>query len=526
MALTIICIAAAIIVSVGIYTLSSVKEDRKKLILHDLGLVHSLTSGLKSPFYKWGWRKVSDDRVWGERIVREAFEKRNIGLTQQDLEYFSKVCAQFAGGKSVDKTAVIGYIEKILGRSSSVSNFATKFIQPILENSLRASPNQAKKFLDRVHIDSSVENAPDRLAVYQLKKMLNQHGMGIICSNAGGLHIKGESNEILMTLTGFDSWVFWLKSCKASIEQCLSQRALSTPSQAKFIKKQILDFYINNEINHMNASRQFIKTMDSLINQESLSINISVIENLERAFYGWHFSESLQFSIQNHESMRSLLSMPELPSRIRKALLEFITPTYESLHALMHRFPRHVIFYGANSHTRLYATQQYLVHLNKINKIISDMLKRKSTFPLMLRIFDSDVEKARNPEPDDFMKHVMPPNRRRNVDEDEEVVKNIGHMPLMIDTQKSMVLFEKDIEPDKAEKIGWIIEIPVEDFTPKEYAQFDLGDYLKYKRINCDKHGEIDQEQESKSAHMQRERFLNSIFETLLGDSSISPLSF
>ena len=215
--------------------------------------------------------------------------------------------------------------------------------------------------------------------------------------------------------------------------------------------------------------------------------------------------------------------MPELPTRIRQALLEFITPTHESLHALMHRFPRHVIFYGANPHTRLYATQQYLVHLNKINKIISDLLRRKSAFPLMLRIFDSDMEKARNPEPEEYNSYVMASDR--HVEDEEEIVTNAGHLPMLLDAQKRMVLFEKDTSPEKAEKIGWIIEIPVEDFTPKEYAQFDLGDYLKYKRINCDKHGEIDQEQESKSAHLQRDRFINSVFESLLGNPSLPSLS-
>ena len=211
--------------------------------------------------------------------------------------------------------------------------------------------------------------------------------------------------------------------------------------------------------------------------------------------------------------------MPELPSRFRQAILEFITPVYESLQALIQRFPRHVIFFGSNPETRSYAAQQYIVHVTKLSKTVSDIINRKTRSPLFLRIFDTDVEKARNPDPTQYTSAVLSQPGSTNEEEDENVVSaNTGHMPVLLDAQKRMTLFERNMDVHTAEKAGWIIELPVEDLTPKEYAQLDLGEYIKYKRINCDKYGNAGQGEEGKSAQFKREKFLNEIFNDLLSE--------
>ena len=285
MILAIFCVSIAILISTGVYMLFSVKEDNRKQILTELGLSHGIASPLKSPFYKWGWRKVSDDRVWGERIVREAFEKHNIALSQQDIEYFSKACNDYSSGRPVEKTAIIAYVGKILARSSSISSFATSFIAPILQRSLNASPTQAQKLLEREKVQSSPSNAPDRLAIRQITKMLKLHGMKIIGPNSPGFQVKSEAGEILMTLQGFDSWEFWLKSCRDGVEQCVSDRSIvKNNTQAKFLRNQLSEGVISNYSKQLKRSRVFIKTLEKLCSQESISKPKSEIENLERIF--------------------------------------------------------------------------------------------------------------------------------------------------------------------------------------------------------------------------------------------------
>lgn len=521
MIIAIFCASLAVLVSIGIYLLSSGKVDKTNQVLTDLGLSHGLASPLKSPFYKWGWRKTTDDRVWGERIVREAFEKHNIGLSQQDLDFFSQVCSRYANGDSIDKASIVSHVEKILARSSSISNFASGFIVPILERSLRASPAQAQKLLEREKVQSSPANAPDRLAVRQITKMLKSHGLRILSTQSMGLEVKSESGDFLMSLAGFDSWEFWLKSCRDSLEQCLSNRSLiKSNSQAKFLRSQISNGIIQNYINQLKKTRHFIKTIEKLLTQESIPRSRSDIENLERIFYTWHFSEGIRFSLQDHASLQDLIALPELPSRFRQALFDYINSSFESLHALLLHFPRHVIFMGSNPETRSYAAQQYLVHLSKLSKTISDVIGRKLRIPLFLRILETDVQKARNPDPLEYKASLLPPKEESHNNE-EEISGNTGHMPLLLDSQKRMIIFERNMDPSSAEKMGWIIELPIEDLTPKEYAQLDLGDYLRYKRINCSQFDGFEQNDEGKSGQFKREKFLNQIFDKLLEESII-----
>ncbi len=519
MIVTIFLISIALLFSIGIYLLTKAKTDRQTQLLVDLGLVRGVTSPLKSPFYKWGWRKSTDDRVWGERIVREAFEKQNIGLNHQDLEFFSQVCSRFASGGSVDKSEIIDYVKKIFSRGSTISNMAYGFIAPIFEHVLSASPQQAKQLLEREKIRSSTSNAPDRLVIRLISKLLKNHGMNILCSDSG-MDIKNESGDTLASLKGYDGWNFWLKSCRESVEKCLGNRTwVKTHSQAKFFRSQIKDQLIQSYINHIQKSRTFIRNIEQILKEESIPKSKSDLENLERIFYRWHFSDGIHFSLQNMEEFHHLLILQGFPSRFRQALLDSITDKYESLLSLLIRFPRHIIFMGINPEARTFAAHQYLLHFSKVIQTISTITRRTPQIPLFLRIFEDDVNKARNPEVDEY--RPMATLTREEIEqtakeEDNTVSGNTGHIPLLIDSHKRLILFEKNLDAYTAEKMGWILEIQVEDFTPKEYAQLDLGQYLHYQRIHCDKIGDFPSEAENKSFPQKRITYFNTILDKLL----------
>ncbi|MBN2326270.1 MAG: hypothetical protein JXR73_03885 [Candidatus Omnitrophica bacterium] len=501
----------------GAYFVFFIKEDKRQVVLSELGLMRGLASSLQSPFYKWEWRKSSDDRVWGERIVRETFEKHQIGLSREDLEFFSRACADYATGKPVNKTNVILYVEKILTRSSTLSNFAASFIKPVLEKSLNASQEQAQRLLEHNNISSSLTDAPDRLAIRQFTKMLCNHGKKIICHDSVGLQVKDDSGSILMTLKGLENWEFWLKSCLQSLDQCLSDKSLTSSSaQAKFLRRE-LEKRIRSYMNHLHSTYAFFGMMEDLISKkagEKSPSQSEEIQKIEKRFYLWHFNDETQFTLENHGDMHDLLTFPDFPPRFRQKVFENLPTSYDSLPSFIQCFPRHVIFYGKDSIKRHFAVQNYLTHFRQVNKTISAIAGKKNPSPLFLQIYETDVEKARNPD----LQMDDQSDAEREKEYTENIVSNTGHMPTLLDAQKRMVIFERNLAFEKAEKMGWIIELPIEELTPKEYAQLDLSEYLTYKRINCDPFDDFGGEAEDQAAKFKKEIFLNAIYDVLFQD--------
>ncbi|MGC9326335.1 MAG: hypothetical protein ACP5I1_01750, partial [Candidatus Hinthialibacter sp.] len=138
------------------------------------------------------------------------------------------------------------------------------------------------------------------------------------------------------------------------------------------------------------------------------------------------------------------------------------------------------------------------------------ILQTKNPGPLFLQILEADVEKARHPEYQEDG-----PLEAAQEEDSEGYVSNTGHMPTLLDTQKRMLLFERNLAYEKAEKMGWIIELPIEELTIQEFAQLDLSAYLNYLRINCDSFSDFEDDAEEQTAKASQEKFLNEAYEAL-----------
>jgi len=502
----------------GLYFLSSINKSKKNRLLIELGLLRGVLQYKKSPFYKWGWKKESDSRVWGERIVREAFEKANVGLNPDDLEILKQACDQHAAGKTVDRISLLNRIDKILERSESVANVATAYVHPLLTEAFNTPPQAAKAILDRVSIHSTLKNAVMRYAVYQFTDQLNSIGKIILAPNTTGFEIKAKTGETIMRLRGFEGWEHWLKACKGAIEQFVKLRSFSGGKEAAlYLITQLVDGLILKFLDDAAESQQYVYLMGRLIVQDVMSLSVQDIKYREMLFYQWQFADDIAFAMRDHKKIRDLFTQIDLAPRFREILIQSITPLYESLPSLANRFPRHVIFYGKDAQIRSFAAQQYLQHLFSLLKFIAELYNQKPRVPLFLRILDSDVARARSGKsPEEELPE--PKTRRKKGEEEGEdlIYNNKGHMPQLLDYHKKLIVFEKNLDPYAAEKMGWIIEVPVDEFTFQEHAQFDMGDYLTYKRVDCAKLGDVDLHGDSKSAKSQRRQFTNAIFNEIV----------
>ncbi|MEW6238515.1 MAG: hypothetical protein AB1656_24275 [Candidatus Omnitrophota bacterium] len=512
----------------GLYLLSSIKKNKKYLLLTELGLIRGVLQYKKSPFYKWGWKKESDSRVWGERIVREAFEKANVGLNPDDLELLKQACDQHAAGKTVEKTNILNRIDRILERSESVSNVAVAYVHPLLTEAFNTPPQAAKAILDRIAIQSVPKNAVMRYAVYQFSEQLNSIGKIILFPNTPGFEIKAKTGETIMRLRGFEGWEHWLKACKGAVEQFIRLRTFSGGKEAVlYLKTQILDNIIQKFLDDSAESQQYVYLMGRQIVQDVMSLNVQDIKYREMLFYQWQFADDITFTMRDHKKIRELFSQTDLIPRFREILIQSITPLYDSLPALANRFPRHVIFYGKDSSTRSFAAQQYLQHLFSILKFIAGLYNQKPRIPIFLRILDSDVARARSGEAPQG-EEAEPKTRKRKGEAEEEgdvFYNNRGHMPQLLDYHKKLIVFEKNLDPYAAEKMGWIVEVPVDEFTLQEHAQFDMGDYLTYKRIDCSRRGDVDVHGDDKTAKSQCRQFLNAILNEIVSPSGVMKIN-
>ncbi|HQH73609.1 MAG TPA: hypothetical protein PK360_16155, partial [bacterium] len=71
--LTFLAIVSLIVLFCGVFA-----PNKVGMLVTDLGL-HSPWWGNKTTaFYRWTWRKTNRERIWAERIVKEAFHRAKV----------------------------------------------------------------------------------------------------------------------------------------------------------------------------------------------------------------------------------------------------------------------------------------------------------------------------------------------------------------------------------------------------------------------------------------------------------------
>lgn len=500
------------------YVWYSARKNKKFYILCALGLAYGLPYGFRSHFYKWGWRKTSDNRVWAERIVRQAFEKANIGLSLEDMEFFKGACDRYANGKKVDNAFIARRVERIVSTSVSVHRLALDIIQPILDDALNTSPNRAQEILHSLGIQPTSGNEVVSLAGHRFSDLLKHAGAAIFHPNGIGYKIKNKEGEVLIALKGLEGWEHWLNSLREGVEQYVAEHTLSRKRQQfRLLENQLVNVVLKNHLEYLQESKKFISLIQGQISQGEMQISQADIKRVEDLLFYWEFAESHRFSTRIHKNLRRLLCRKELASKFREIFIQKIESDIGSVLTLPQYFPRHVIFYGSDYAVVSYAAQEYMDHLQQLIHVLAQMLGRAPRSPLYLQILESDIAKARKGDFVEIGGRILDPKRIAL----EKTYKNEGHMLRLLNILRGMAMFEQNMDATSVNTIGLIVELQTDTLTPQEQAQLDRDEYRSYKRLDCNRLMKIDLESESAVAQVQRQKFMNEIFTQFTRASSL-----
>ncbi len=486
-------------------------------LLADLGLLHDKANADTAPFYKWGWQKAMDERVWGERIVRKAFEKSQVWLSPDDLLYFKSICDQYAGGKTVKEEEIHNRIGKILARKGTLTNCATKHIQKIVKGLLSISDAEALKILRGLGLKSEESNARRKLGIVQLRKMLNTVGEQILSLNAKGFDIKDDNDETLFTLHGFDGWSHWLRACKEEMNRISKMRS-ATPVEHNlllYLEKNASANVLKEFEQDLKSSKEFMTAMEAILEQKEIKIEHNQIVRLEKILYQWHFTNGIPFTFEDHFLFRDLLKMQSIASRFREIIITSIRPSFSSYQSLLKIFPKRVIFYGSNAYARAYASQRYLAHFEILLKAYHPSKGKSRNPPAILFVTESDIERVRNRQSEVIVEESSL--------EGSNGEKSSGdYLSNLIEEQKRYSISERGINDRVADSAGWIIDMGVSDFTIQEYAYLDSGPCRDFIRISCEEYKDVDFQSNGNFANKQKTEFFNYVLDLLTQTPALS----
>ena len=188
---------------------SSGRKGNKEL-LHSLGLSRSWSKDKSTAFYNWGWRKQSGERVWGERVVKEAFRKANVWLSPEDLDYFQGICEEREKGQEVNRDKVIRRIESIVKREESLEDSIKTIINKILSQVSTITEQEANKILQESGINlSGKDRIIQRYGSNEFRKVITDAAFHILSSESKGFQFTSSGGSRVYSLVGMEAWERW-----------------------------------------------------------------------------------------------------------------------------------------------------------------------------------------------------------------------------------------------------------------------------------------------------------------------------
>lgn len=480
-------------------------------ILIDLGFAKSWSKEQESPFYKWGWRKSANDRVWGERIVKQAFEKQGVWLGADDLMFFEDVCNRHAAGEKVDEKAILVQINNILDRRGRMSNCATVVIKKLIAEIANTSDNEAKRILMKFGVSVSSENALAQYGAFRARQLNTNVGKSILIQNTGGFSVKNEQGETLYTLQGLEGWRHWIFACRDEFKKYSPSGSGDIKKALQSVKSRALNTIIKEAIEDLQGVTDFADRLENEIYKGGVQFDAAKIGKLISYFYGWQFSDGVAFNRADSKKIREFLLRKEVSSVFRSRVLAKIGPSHDSLRIAMDQFPKRVIFYGKNGPARQYICQNYLAHLVELFSAVSSITGRGYLPPSHLLVKAEDLNAARQywarmKEMSDF---------ERKADRNTEVHFRRDYLPELIEKQKEFSLFERDIDEEFAEIYGYLVNLGAEELTVAESAHLDKSVFRRYLQICCDPKTKIDFEGDTDKAKNERKNFFTQILQSI-----------
>ncbi|MDP8243797.1 MAG: hypothetical protein P9L94_06930 [Candidatus Hinthialibacter antarcticus] len=508
-AVTIIVIILLVLL---IVMFSSSGGGEQKSLLAELGLTNKWSGEKTSPFYKWGWKKTSSDRVWGERIVKKAFREAGIWLSPDDLNFFQRKCEENTSGKSMNDKSIMERVELVVKRTDTISGSISQQIRLLVDRLFSATEEEAVKFLKEMKIEPENTPALGKLTSIEFKRFIRHAGLQMFSPLAKGLKIEGKTEQESFVLRGFESWCYWLSKLKSELKQQLEKnKGLRSHIVGRALQQIILDKLLRSLEDDYKSSLSYRSNIEQQLQDLEINLTPDEIENSESLLFTWQFTEKMAFSEYDHKKYRQFMVTKELCPAFREGIVRKLQSNTSSARSMLKVYPRDVIFYGDNYEVRTYTTKMYQAHLKALINVFAVSNKDSLNGPEIIAITLDDIYKARK-EVDERMAELqtLPPSKRKEVTIDREYLTRI------IDKRKQYSAFERQIDQAVAESHGWIIDIPLgKDLRPDEYRELKSGKFVEFVMYECTPEIEVDLQSNSTLAKKKRNEFLPTVLKAL-----------
>ncbi|RJP23193.1 MAG: hypothetical protein C4527_20745 [Candidatus Omnitrophota bacterium] len=504
----------AVLILGGILLCSWAMNTYKKRnqLLVDLGLVQNWMGEESNPFYKWGWRKATGERVWAERIVREAFAKAKIWMIPADLLFFEDQCKQFETRQKIDLEKLQNYVETMIHRTEAMNNTIQKLVSKIIHQTLSISVTEAENILREQGILVEKEKVRHRFGTWEMRRMAADIGKQILSAESAGFRMEDTTGHFLFTIKGYEGWQQFVKSYKEALDAQLSRGSLPNyQSTLRSLRASVREGLLKDFEDDIRESRNFRSAIEEEIHRKEIALTREQVDDIETVFYTWQFSNEVRFNLIDHRKARELLGGKKVCTHFREMIFTNLSPDFQSLKTFLDLFPRRVIFYGGDSYSRAFASDQYLRHVEELLLVFSTPVGEDPIPPALLSITREEIEHAReagsiNP----ALPLVLQKKRRQEFGAGERYIST------SIEKKKQESLRDRYLNAVDGEEKGWIINLALDENSyPDEYAELEVKPYRSYVRFPCDEYGSIDYMSQSFHAKQQRTLFVNQILDTL-----------
>ncbi len=480
------------------FILLSPNTANTRSILSDLGL-HAETNSIEStPFYKWGWYEESENRVSAEHIVKKAFDKAGMWLTNEDLAYFETICKKHQKGETINEEEIKQRIKTIVSHNEAVRSWVHEQIRKTIALVQNISTNEAIQLLLHAGVDTQPERAKSKLIGVEFRRALDRVGFDIMGYDQQGIQIVDPKTEETIGLLGLDAWKKTVHIFEEEITKEMTQNHLLPPVLTKSLKAMVENGYLNELTSDIQEAEKFRKQMNRA---SSHNLTQCDPEAFERILYTWKWTDGISFNQNDHHRVRELFLRDDLSPRMRDLIYEKINEDFESIQKLIRLFPRYVIFYGDNSRARSFACDQYYLHFSALLDTFSSPANTDSMPPTILTISNEQFEEIRKS-----------PNKGQNKFTLKETIER----------KQDLISVDLSISREVIHNRGWIINLGTDSFSSEELEMLNKPPFKKYFRFCCDPQEDVDFVNNTYNAKQSRVQFFTLILDSLV---DISPIS-
>ncbi|MBI1388313.1 MAG: hypothetical protein GC154_07690 [bacterium] len=506
----------AVFCTMAVFMMGQGKSEKRSLMA-DMGLAKNWKGEVTAPFYKWGWKKTSGDRVWGERIVKKAFRNAGIWISPDDLSFFERKCAENSQGKSVKNEEIKERIDLILQRSEVFNNHVSKTVNDLITKMMRASEEEAQAALQEMGVTHKSGSAVAKLTSSVFRSMIRQAGVEIFNPHSKGFKIEGAGDQFYL-LNGFDSWCFWLGRIKAELQSELEKKPnIRNHIVGRAVRKNVLDGFIKIYQDDIENSLAFRSNLEQQIADQEINVAMEEIERAENCLFVWQFSDRNQFTDADHRRFRQFMTTKDLAPAFREKTLKTITTDISSAKSLINSLPRNVIFTGDDYESRTFAARAYQLHFKALLSVFGPPLQEGIEPPEVVSVTLDDIFGARREfEQKRQSMAGMPSSKKRQL-EDEP-----GYITTVLDKLRKQSAFERTLDRSIADSYGWLIDYPMgNDILPHEWRELNSDEFAAYKHYSCDESVGVNLQSSSSQAKKKRNEFAGKVIEALVGGGGI-----